>query len=89
MGFQIKDGKMFFNGEEIITVRQYNAILKGTKSTSLSVFEKNVKKYINLPWEKDADDFAGILRNRKSLIVDEFYITDLIELPLEIVGQLE
>jgi hypothetical protein len=84
MGFEIVEGKMFFSGEEIMTVKQYNQILKGTKSRSQSVFEKSVKKYINLPWEKDADDYAGVIRISKSLIVDEFYLTDLIDLPIEI-----
>jgi len=89
MGFIIRDGWLYFEGKAIMSTTRYASIMKGTSSRSRSVFEKSIKSYFNLPWEKDADDFAGILRNQKSIAVDEFYIVDLIQLPYDILSEIE
>jgi hypothetical protein len=86
-GFMIKGNFMSYEGKEVISIQNYNKILNGTRSNVRATWEKNIIKYINLPWEIDADNFAELIRIKKSLIVDEFYITDLIELPKELSDQ--
>jgi hypothetical protein len=71
---------MYYNDEKIISVATYSKILKGANRGDY----QSIKKYINLTWEIDADDYAGVIRIRKALIVDEFFLIDLIELPAEL-----
>lgn len=84
-GFMVKNNTFYYDGEPIMKTSTYNKIL-----SEASKSKKGFEKYINLPWEKDADKFAGIIRPEsmnKDLIVDEFFIIDLIELPDELQGQ--
>lgn len=55
-----KDGYFYWDGEKVISVKQYNAIIKGmTQKTDKELYEKAIEKYRQLPWESDADLYAG------------------------------
>jgi hypothetical protein len=83
--FQIKGNNFYYKGEKSISISTYQKILRGAQRGE----NESYKKYINLPWEKDADDYAGILRQGKSLIVGEFFTVDLIELPPDLLIELQ
>jgi hypothetical protein len=80
-GFMIKEGHFYYEGQKNISVKQYNTILKGAEKGN----KEAIKKYLNLPWEVDADNFAGIVRN-KTFITLELELVDLIPLPKELLN---
>lgn len=78
-GFMIKGNNFYYEGEKNISINQYQKILKGAQKG----IEADKQKYINLPWEKDADNFAEIVR-KNQVLVSKFFVVDLIELPIEL-----
>jgi hypothetical protein len=80
-GFMIKGNNFYYEGEKNISINQYQKILRG----ALKGNQTDAQKYINLPWERDADNFAEIVR-KNQVIVSEFFLVDLIELPFELLA---
>ena len=83
-GFMIKGNNFYYEGEKSISINQYQKILRGAQKGD----QTQLQKYLNLPWEKDADNFAGISRKSK-VLVGEFFVVDLIQLPIELAALTE
>lgn len=83
-GFMIKGNYFYYEGKKVISINQYQKILRGAQNGD----PVQLQKYLNLPWEKDADNFAGITRKSK-VLVGEFFVVDLIQLPIELLALTE
>jgi hypothetical protein len=93
MGYYIKDGHFYWNNQKNISTKEYNKILnKATKAKTKEEYDKAIKAYRDLPWEKDADTYmlSLIFSAEKPFIdtiTDDLPI-DLIPLPDELIKEL-
>lgn len=75
-----KDGYYYWDGRNIMSFAQYRRIVKNATKTV-----RGFNRYTSLPWEKDADNFAGITYDPKTGRMtknnNNFDIIDLIPLP--------
>ena len=85
MGLYIEDGFIHWENKPYISITKYNLINKGLRSKAYATVQKNFQKYINLPWEKDADIFGGVIRDYSKSFLDlpEFFLCDILEFPSE------
>ena len=75
-----KDGYYYWDGKNIMSFAQYRRILNNATKTV-----RGFNRYTSLPWEKDADNFAGITFDPKTGRMiknnNNFDIIDLLPLP--------
>jgi hypothetical protein len=86
LGFFIKGENMYWQNEPFISIKNYQKIINGmNRAKTAEKFNKFVKEYNDLPWEKDAVQYEKKMIFSKQNFQERIKLIDKILLPKELI----